>query len=250
MAKRFTAITGGTALALALVFAALQGCGGGSDKTGSAGHNGGGGSTGGGGTTGGTIQQVCEQFCDKLGTCFAVDAGIPIDTVVAGCKSSCSSGAQTSGGAQCTNANAILSAWQACLQGTCDDLETCSYAIPACQGGGAGGIHRRRREPRRGWQQRRRRQQRRRLGLRRGERQRLRLQRRSVGRHLHRQLRVLLHDGHGGFPVLQLRGNRQRDRLRADGRGDRRNGRRPLPSVVRPRAATRRRPWCRCRGGS
>lgn len=139
MAKRFTAITGGTALALALVFAALQGCGGGSDKTGSAGHNGGGGSTGGGGTTGGTIQQVCEQFCDKLGTCFAVDAGIPIDTVVAGCKSSCSSGAQTSGGAQCTNANAILSAWQACLQGTCDDLETCSYAIPACQGGGAGG---------------------------------------------------------------------------------------------------------------
>ena len=81
MAKRFTAITGGTALALAFVFAALQSCSSGGDKTGA------GGNTGGGGTNGGNVQQVCEQFCNKLGTCFA-DAGIPTHSVVASCKSS------------------------------------------------------------------------------------------------------------------------------------------------------------------
>jgi collagen type VII alpha len=140
MIKRFTAVTGGSLLALALVVAGAQGCG--SDNkagTGQTGTGGTGGShtTGGAGTTGSTIQQLCDQACTKVGTCYA-DAGIPVDDIVATCKSSCTANAEPTNGTTCTNASAIIAAEQACLNKSCDQLQACFDAVPACEGGSTG----------------------------------------------------------------------------------------------------------------
>jgi pilus assembly protein FimV len=143
MSKSFRALIGGTVLALACAVAGLEGCSSGGDGDGAGGSGGGhaggnrGGSTGAAGFTG-NPQQLCERACEKIGTCYA-DAGVPVDTVVASCKSNCGQGTSPSDGGQpCTNANAIVAASQACLAKSCDELQPCLEAIPECEGGGSG----------------------------------------------------------------------------------------------------------------
>jgi pilus assembly protein FimV len=139
MSKSFRTIIGGTVLALACAFGGLEGCGSGGDGDGAGGRGGGngGGSTGAAGLTG-NAQQLCEQGCEKVGTCNA-DAGVPVSSVVAVCKMNCQQSTSPSGGGQtCTNANAIVAAGQACLAKSCDELLSCLEAIPECEGGGSG----------------------------------------------------------------------------------------------------------------
>jgi hypothetical protein len=83
-----------------------------------------------GGSSSSDYVALCNQACDKTATCFGADA--------AACKQDCTSRGGTV--AACGNAAAIKSAYQACVNGTCEAFLTCAATVPACQGSsGQGG---------------------------------------------------------------------------------------------------------------
>jgi hypothetical protein len=130
MSRQFAAAVGGAALALMAIAGAaggVQGCG----SSGGAGRDGGSGGSAGGGD----LRALCNQSCDKVGTCFA-DAGVPVDPVIAQCKNQCQTQSQ---GQACSNASEVTAAVRACLDKPCgEEFDTCLGALPPCEGAGGG----------------------------------------------------------------------------------------------------------------
>ncbi len=89
-------------------------------------------------SSGGDPVALCKQRCTKYLALCLPDAGELGATAKALCESGCTS--PTTTGTTCSNASAISTAYKACLQKTtCDELTTCSEAVPVCVGGGSGG---------------------------------------------------------------------------------------------------------------
>ena len=92
----------------------------------------------GGGSSSSDPVALCKSGCDKaISLCFA-DAGVDTATLKASCQSSCTS-QSASNPKNCTNSSAIISAYNTCLaKTTCDELQSCTASIPACEGGSTG----------------------------------------------------------------------------------------------------------------
>jgi len=121
MSRKLSALIVGAVASLALVAGAMQGCG----SSSSSGNN---------------YTALCQQGCEKSVAC--ADAGAAGADALAACKSACMS-SQT-GTTTCSNASAIASAYQACLNmADCTAYMDCLGTIPPCQmtsgTGGAGG---------------------------------------------------------------------------------------------------------------
>ena len=104
--------SGRLALVLGLLAGAAAGCGGG----------------------GANSQKLCEEACDRALSCARGGDG-PAPEGLAECKQRCLGDSA----AECSNDSARISAAQACLTMTCDELLACATSIPACEVAGSGG---------------------------------------------------------------------------------------------------------------
>ena len=85
-------------------------------------------SSSGNGASGNTA--LCNQGCDKAGTCLA-DAGAVGQSIVAQCKDSCNKPSNQN----CTNQAEISTKVQECLAVDCSTYIQCLQGVPDCQGG-------------------------------------------------------------------------------------------------------------------
>jgi hypothetical protein len=77
---------------------------------------------------------LCNQGCDKAGTCFA-DTGALGESFVASCKQQCGSASNQ----QCANQAAIMGKAQECFAiADCGGYLQCLQSVPKCEGGSAG----------------------------------------------------------------------------------------------------------------
>ena len=114
MSKQLISVLGGALIAIGAAFVGVQACSSSSSGNGPAGNT-----------------ALCNQGCDKAGTCFA-DAGAFGQSIVMQCKDGCNNPSNQN----CTNQAAITTKVQECLAiADCSAYLQCLQSVPNCQGG-------------------------------------------------------------------------------------------------------------------